>query len=236
MSSAFRRDRGFTLIEVIVSLLIITGTATMVLTAMSGATSKAMDAMARRKLRYLSQLIMADIELGKLVPGEEEEERYEEGSSDDFSGWASDDRPDEYEHFRFVVEVLREEILVGAEDEEALEDTGFSASASEGEAGSGSLLGRPVSNDDLENEEDLEEPPGQRKRLLVLAVERLGEDADDDLTLRIVTYLPVPGEEEASLGGGAEGLPGAGPGGGAAEAGAGGPGGGGAAGASGDRK
>jgi prepilin-type N-terminal cleavage/methylation domain-containing protein len=207
-----RRDAGFTLIEVIVSLMIVATAALPILASLSEATTATIDTADMRKMRHLAQLILSDIELGALVPpgaGIEGEpaERYEEGSSDDFAGWASNGRPDEYAHFRYVVEVLREEVVVGGEDPQALKDAGF------GQDEEGRLIGRSVTNEVPGGEDELPAPPGQVKRLLVLAVERLGESAADDMVLRVMTYLPVPGEEERVLGGAAAGIPGGAPGG-----------------------
>lgn len=207
-------EAGFTLVEVVASFLIVAGAMIPLLTSLGTSTEKVMDTVNQRKMRYLMQLVLADIELGKL--SEEEEERYEEGTRDDFDGWASTERPDEYEGFEYVVEILREEVIVGGEDEEALAEAGFQTDES------GRIVGRPVTNDLLEEQEEegIEPPPGQIKRVLVLKVRRAGEDADDDIEYTIMTYLPQPDEESRELGAeggegaapvpGAEGQPGAG--------------------------
>jgi hypothetical protein len=119
-----------------------------------------------------------------------------------FEGFGSEDDPDEYAGYEWVIEVHREMVVTGGG--ENLEDQGF-------EYGEGSMpMGRPITNDNFGDDEE-EEPEGQIKRVVVIAIRRVGEDAADDRTLRIMTFLPNPGEEEQDLsGGGAAGPGGAG--------------------------
>ena len=185
-------QRGITLVEAVVSLVIVASAIIPAMTALGGASENVLKTKNRRIMRYLAQLVIADIELGKLHP-EEEGERYEEGSSGTFEGFGSEDDPDEYAQYEYTVEVLREIPIVGA-SEEQLEDQGFESTES------GQFLGRPVSNDFLGSEEGEEEQPeGQMKRLVIIAIKLVGEDAVDDRTLRVMTYLPIPDEEEQGL-------------------------------------
>ena len=162
-----------------------------------------MDTVAQRKMRHLMQIIIADVEIGRLSQSEDEEERYEEGSRGTFEGFASEDKPNEYDDFEWSIDVLREEMIVGGDDEDALEEAGFERDSS------GRLIGRPVSNDLFRNEEEEGPPPGQMKRLVVVTVRMISEDADNDRSYSMMTYLPSPDEELRQIAGG-EAAPGEG--------------------------
>ena len=199
-----RKERGITLVEAMVSLAIVAAAVIPAMTALGGATDNVIRTRDRRKLRYLSQILIADIERSQVKTHPDEEgEGYEEGDSGTFEGYESSDRPGEYAAFEWVIEVLREVMVTGGGGD--LESFGFA------DAGEGPAIGRPVSNDLPLGEGEEEAPPeGQVKRVLVVAIRRVGEDADDDRTLRIMTYLPSPGEEEqvAAAGAAGAGLPG----------------------------
>ncbi|MSR74391.1 MAG: prepilin-type N-terminal cleavage/methylation domain-containing protein [Planctomycetes bacterium] len=196
-----RNQRGFTLVEVVVSLVIVAGAMIPLLTVLGQAGEDVLETTEERKLRYLMQIILADVELGPLTTEEAEEEAHEEGDSGDFSGFGSPDAPDEYAGFEWTIDVFREEIVLGGADDATLADAGFSTDSS------GRMLGRPVSGDSSSTREGEEEvdPEGEIKRVLVLSVRKLGETTDADRVLRIMTYLPNPGEEDRDLSGGREG-------------------------------
>lgn len=215
------RREGFTLVEVMVSLVILAGAVTVSLAAVGMAAEDVIDTVDQRKMRYLIQNLLGDIEKGKALPNdEEEEELYEEGMQGDFIDYASPEDPEEFDGYQWYIPVFRDEVIVGAPDEDTLMDMGFVTDES------GNVTGRPVSRDfppgefGPEGEEGSSEPPGQVKRVLVFVVRRLGETADEDREFTVMTYLPYPGEEEQTLG---EGAGGGGPGGpgGAGEAGGG---------------
>ena len=200
------RRGGFTLVEVMVSLVIMAGAVTASLAAVGMASEDVIDTVDQRKMRYLIQNLLGDIEKGKALPNDpEEEEFYEEGMQGDFLDYASPDDPSEFDGYQWYIPVFRDEIIVGAPDEDTLLDMGFVTDDG------GNVTGRPVSNDfppgefGPEGEEGSTEPPGQVKRVLVFVVRRLGETAEEDREFTVMTYLPYPGEEEQTLGKGAEG-------------------------------
>lgn len=192
---------GFTLVEVVVSLVIVAGSMIPLLTVLGQAGEDVLETTDERKLRHLMQIILADVQLGPLGTDEEDEERHEEGDHGDFTGFGAADDPQEYAGFEWSVDVFREEIVLGGADEETLADAGFSTDRS------GRMIGRPVSNDmtsGAESESEVD-PEGEIKRVLVLTVRKVGETSDADRVLRIMTYLPNPGEEERELEGGGSG-------------------------------
>ena len=200
------RQRGFTLMEVIVALVIVAGGTIALLATLGSATESAMQSVDRRKIRYLAQIVLADVEVGKISPTAEEE-RYEEGTREAFAGWGSAAEPDEYASFEYEIEALRDELVTSAgADPEQMQDAGF-------QQNSDGTWSRPVSNDSFGfGEEGEEEPPptGPMKRLAVIAIRKLTENPAHEVVLRIMTYLPAPDEESQSLGpAGAAGLPGA---------------------------
>ncbi len=195
---------GFTLVEVVVSLVIVAGSMIPLLTILGQAGEDVLVTTEERKLRHLMQIILADVELGPLSEAEAEDEAHEEGESGDFSGFGSPDNPDEYADFEWTIDVLREEIVLGGADEATLADAGFSTDSS------GRMLGRPVSSDrgSIEEDEAATDPEGEIKRVLVVSVRMIGESTDTDRVLRVMTYLPNPGEEERDLSGGTGGAEG----------------------------
>ncbi len=211
------RRGGFTLVEVMVSLVIMAGAVTASLAAVGMASEDVIDTVDQRKMRYLIQNLLGDIEKGRALPDDlEAEEFYEEGMQGDFIDYASPDDPSEFDGYQWYIPVFRDEIIVGAPDEDTLLDMGFVTDDG------GNVTGRPVSNDfppgefGPEGEAGSTGPPGQVKRVLVFVVRRLGETAEEDREFTVMTYLPYPGEEDQTLGEGGEG----GPGGGAAGPGA----------------
>lgn len=192
-------QKGVTLVEAIISLVIVATAIIPAMTALGGASDNVLRTKNRRIMRYLAQMVLADIEIGKISP-DEEEEHWEEGQTMSFEGYGSRDDPDEYADYEVLVEVFRETPIIGGGEE--LEDQGFETTEE------GQLLGRPVSNDFLAGGEE-ELPEGQMKRVVIIAIRLVGEDVADDRTLRLMTYLPMPGEEEQQVGG-PEGLGGAG--------------------------
>lgn len=206
---------GFTLMEVLVSLAILAGALIPLMQVLGRATEDVYETVAQRRMRYLSQYIVGQIELGKLQPQNADEELpFEEGDvfyfEDEFRDVAEDG---EYEGFKAVVEVFRDEVVCGFPDEDAMLDAGFSPN------GDGSFT-RPVANDPVAMYGESGANPfemggesrGQIKRVLVVAIVREGETADQDRQLRIMTYLPHPDEEGGGPGpgsglegGGAEG-------------------------------
>jgi prepilin-type N-terminal cleavage/methylation domain-containing protein len=192
-----RAQRGFTLVEVVVSLVIVAGSMIPLLTVLGQAGEDVLETTDERKLRHLMQIILAEVQLGPLGTDEEDAEPHEEGDHGDFSGFGAIDDPQEYAGFEWDIEVFREEIVLGGADDETLADAGFSTDSS------GRMIGRPISNDfttEAENESEVD-PEGEIKRVLVLTVRKVGETSDGDRVLRIMTYLPNPGEEERELSG-----------------------------------
>jgi hypothetical protein len=208
-------ERGFTLVEVMASLVIIMGAAIPMLVTMGQITDDVIVTVEQRKMRYLIQNILGDLEKGKFLPESEEEVGYEEGMIGDFNDFASDFNPSEYQWFEWSIPVFRDEIIIGGADEETLLEQGFERGEN------GSIQGRPVSSDPAYSQglegtegEGATTPPGQIKRVLVFVVRRLGEVAEDDREFVLMTYLPYPGEEQQQLGGeGGEGEGGPGEGG-----------------------
>ncbi|NRA95383.1 MAG: prepilin-type N-terminal cleavage/methylation domain-containing protein [Planctomycetes bacterium] len=212
------RRGGFTLVEVMVSLVIMAGAVTASLAAVGMASEDVIDTVDQRKMRYLIQNLLGDIEKGRALPDDlEAEEFYEEGMQGDFIDYASPDDPSEFDGYQWYIPVFRDEVIAGAPDEDTLLDMGFVTDDG------GNVTGRPVSNDfppgefGLEGEAGSTGPPGQVKRVLVFVVRRLGETAEEDREFTVMTYLPYPGEEDQTLGEGGEGGEG-GPGSGAAGA------------------
>jgi|GEM_PF-4594354 prepilin-type N-terminal cleavage/methylation domain-containing protein len=190
-----RAQRGFTLVEVVVSLVIVAGSMIPLLTVLGQAGEDVLETTDERKLRHLMQIILAEVQLGPLGTDDEDDEPHEEGDHGDFSGFGSIDDPQEYAGFEWEIEVFREEIVLGGADDETLADAGFSTDSS------GRMMGRPISNDfttEAENESEVD-PEGEIKRVLVLTVRKVGETSDGDRVLRVMTYLPNPGEEEREL-------------------------------------
>lgn len=220
MGPLAKRQCGFTLVEVMVALVIVTGSMVSLLSVVGNATDDVIRTVRQRKLRYLMQLQLGDIETRASMESSEESDGlvYEEGMRGDFRDFASRDQPTEYDQYEWRIPVFRDEIVAGASgDDEELLEAGFV------EDSQGRITGRPVTRDayrDAEGGEEGEEigpPPGQVKRVLIFSVRFVGESVDDDLEYAIMTYLPYPGEEEQQQAG--EGAEGAGPGGlgGAAE-------------------
>ena len=192
MKPTTRRDSGFTLVEVIAALVIVSTVMVYALAAIGNATDKVLDTVNRRKMSYLMQIVMADVEIGRLSP-DEETERFEEGYVGTFEGFGSIDDPDEYANYEYVVEVLRDEVVVGGNEDE-FKEAGFT------EGADGTLIGEPVSNDvgygELFGEGGVPED-GQLKRVVVIMIRRM--DDDDSKAMRVMTYLPYPGEEERQI-------------------------------------
>jgi hypothetical protein len=176
------------------------------LTVVGNATDDVIRTVRQRKLRYLMQLQLGDLETrasmetsidsGGLV--------YEEGMRGDFRDFESRDVPGEYDQYEWRIPVFRDEIIAGASaDDEELLEAGFV------EDSEGRITGRPVTRGTYLDAEGSEEapgpPPGQVKRVLIFSVRFVGESADDDLEYAIMTFLPFPGEEEQSAGGEGEG-------------------------------
>jgi len=208
-----RRDEGFTLVEVMVSLMICTSVVIAALTIIGQATEDVIDTVEQRKMRYLVQNILGDVKKGPFIPNAPEETReefYEEGQSGDFNDFASSFDPNEYERFGWEIPVFRDEVIVGAPDDETLQEMGFLRDEN------GNVSGRPVTNDPEqfepgagglggENTEEIQASPGQIKRVLVFNVVRYAEDEADYRTFTVMIYLPHPDEEQQQLGEGAEG-------------------------------
>lgn len=219
---AIRAQRGVSLVEVMVCLLILAFSLTGALVSIGSATEDVRDTVDQRKMRYLIQNLLGDIEKGKVMPDDpDEEEQYEEGMQGTFEALAHPDDEEEFQGYEWYIPVFRDEVIVGAPDEETLLDMGFETDDS------GNVTGRPVSRDfqgdpELGPEGQPQEPPGQIKRILVFVVRRLGETAEDDREFTIMTYLPYPDEENQQLGAEGEGGEGGGNAGGGAEGGGGG--------------
>ncbi len=204
------RRGGFTLVEVMVSLAILAFAVSASLAAVGMASEDVIDTVEQRKMRYLIQNLLGDIEKGMINPDDpEEEEAYFESMTGTFENLASDYDPDEFRDYQWDIPVFREEVIVGAPDEDSLLEMGYEVGEN------GAITGSPVSGDpEFEGMEgEGEQPPGQIKRVLVFVIRRLGETAEEDREFTIMTYLPLPGEEEQDLGGeggGEGGGPGAG--------------------------
>jgi hypothetical protein len=195
-----------------VALVIVTGSMVSLLSVVGNATDDVIRTVRQRKLRYLMQLQLGDIETRASMESSEESEGlvYEEGMRGDFRDFASRDQPNEYDQYEWRIPVFRDEIVAGATgDDEDLLEAGFV------EDSQGRITGRPVTRDayrEVEGgEEEVGPPPGQVKRVLIFSVRFVGESVDDDLEYAIMTYLPYPGEEEQQQA--AEGGEGTGPGG-----------------------
>ena len=198
------------LMEVMVALMIMAVAVIPLLASLGSATDSVINTVRRRKMRYLAQIIIADVEIGKTSP-DQEEEPYEEGTRESCETWASEEDPQEYSRFEYVVEALRDEMITpggGGQDEEAMLDAGFEPTSSGGWT-------RPVSNDlglfGGAGEGEAAGPEGPMKRLAVIAIRYVSDDPEEEIVLRIMTYLPYPGEEEQPAGG--AGAPGSGLGG-----------------------
>lgn len=193
-----RRDRegGFTLIEVMVSLVIVTGAMVSLLTVVGNATDDVIRTVRQRKLRYLMQLQLGDVEMRASIDSSESSAGliYEEGMRGDFRDFASPDDPGEFDNYEWRIPVFRDEIITGASaDDEELMEAGFVQDSR------GRITGRPVTRDvyrgaETESSED-GPPPGQVKRVLIFSVRYVGESVEDDIEYSIMTYLPFPGEE-----------------------------------------
>ncbi|HMS16561.1 MAG TPA: type II secretion system protein [Planctomycetota bacterium] len=212
MGPTVTRQHGFTLVEVMVALVIVTGSMVSLLSVVGNATDDVIRTVRQRKLRYLMQLQLGDIETRASMESSEESEGlvYEEGMRGDFRDFASRDQPNEYDQYEWRIPVFRDEIVAGATgDDEELLEAGFV------EDSQGRITGRPVTRDaylEVEGgEEEVGPPPGQVKRVLIFSVRFVGESVDDDLEYAIMTYLPYPGEEEQQQA--VEGGEGTGPGG-----------------------
>jgi len=212
MEPTVTRQHGFTLVEVMVALVIVTGSMVSLLSVVGNATDDVIRTVRQRKLRYLMQLQLGDIETRASMESSEESEGlvYEEGMRGDFRDFASRDQPNEYDQYEWRIPVFRDEIVAGATgDDEELLEAGFV------EDSQGRITGRPVTRDAYREaeggEEEVGPPPGQVKRVLIFSVRFVGESVDDDLEYAIMTYLPYPGEEEQQQA--TEGGEGTGPGG-----------------------
>lgn len=222
------RESGFSLIEVLVSLAILAAAIIPLMAVLGRATEDVYETVNQRKLRYLSQWIVGDLEVGKLNPNDPDEELpYEEGTQRWFADMNLTEDEEEFEGFKFVVEALRDEVITGALDEETALDAGFIPDGNGG-------FTRAVTNDEPSSQAEGgegaglfggiggegEPPPGQLKRVAVIAVIREGETAEEDRVFRLMMYLPHPDEESQSLAGGEGGEGGAGGAGAAGEPGA----------------
>lgn len=217
-------EQGLTLLEVVVSLMIAAYVVIHTMGAMGDAVDNVIVTRERRKMRYLAQIIMTRVELGKISP-EEEWEPFEEGTSGSFEDWGSPHAPDEYARYEYRVDVLREVAVAGGMGPggDPYADSPYGGDPY-GQDPYGAPQGRPVTNDPmggLFGEEEEEEQDAQLKRIVVLTLHRVSRDADDDRYLRLMTMLPVPGEEEQPLGSGAGGAMGGAPGGAGGEGGGG---------------
>jgi len=188
------REDGFTLLEVLVALAVISFAAVSFNVIVGGAMNRALVTKTNRQLRQLVEYQMGQISVGKLHP--DEEDPFPDGQSgafDDVGGY-----PEEYQAFSWTLQ--REEIPICGTNEDDLEKAGFRKE----EGGTG--LVRAQTDDILAGkDEHLEKPEGQFKSRVTLTVRWSGRDADEDQLFSIVTYLPVNGEEEQQGGAGGAG-------------------------------
>jgi prepilin-type N-terminal cleavage/methylation domain-containing protein len=195
-------EAGFTLLEVLVTLLIIAYAVPLFQVIVGKSVDRALVTKVNRQMLALAQYQMGQITVGKLHPDEEDPfPDGQTGTFDDIGGY-----PEEYASYTWSLR--REEIAICGANEEDLEKAGFTKSQGGG-------LSRPQTDDILSGEDEhVEKPEGQFKSRVTLTVYWHAENADDDLELSIVTYLPVSGEEEGGGGGagGRDGDPSGGPG------------------------
>jgi prepilin-type N-terminal cleavage/methylation domain-containing protein len=192
------RDGGFTLLEVLVTLMILAVSVPLLWVTVGNSVDRALVTKVNRQMRALAQFQIGQITVGKLHP--DEEDPFPDGQSgtfDDVGGY-----PEEYAAFTWKLQ--REEIGICGTTEDDLQKAGFVKPAT------GGPMVRPQTDDILAGtNEHLEKPAGQFKSRVTLTVYWHGESADEDLELTVVTYLPVNGEEDGGgAGAGGKGEPG----------------------------
>ncbi len=210
---SIRREAGFTLIEVMVTLLIVAFAVSHLLAILGTSVNDALETKINRQLKQLVQFQMGQITVGQLHP--DEEDPFPDGQSGDFSDVGG--YPEEYAPFKW--QIYREEVAICGADNEEMKKAGFE------QDGSGAFI-RPETDDIINGkggkkangaaempgaEED--KPEGQFKTRVTLVVRWSAESQDEDKEFSITTYLPVKDEETQDMGGaGGAGGPG-GPGG-----------------------
>jgi prepilin-type N-terminal cleavage/methylation domain-containing protein len=202
MHRAPRATGGFTLLEVLLTTVIIGIAVTGVVASVGQYMNTAMVTKVNRQMRYLVDYQIGQIAVGKFHP--DEQDPFPDGQSGDFSdvgGYA-----EEYEAFTW--DLKREEIPICGADELELEKAGFESPRRQREGTGDTRMFRPQTDDILAGtDEDLVKPKGQFKSRVTLTVRWHGPSQEDDRSFSIVTYLPVNGEEapaadDAALGGG----------------------------------
>ena len=219
-----RRDRGFSLIEVVVAMLIVALAVVSLHSSLGGAIDKAMTTKVNRQLRHLAQFQYGQIVVGKLHP--EEQDPFLDGQTggfEDVGGYR-----EEYDAYGWELKV--EEVAITGASNLDLEEAGFT------DDGSGSYS-RPLTDDLVaatsgENaggagggfgallRGEAPRPEGQFKRRVTLTLYRSAPNADDDRSFTLVTLLPVDGEGGGDLPQGSIGDQPGGPGGAQGAAGA----------------
>jgi prepilin-type N-terminal cleavage/methylation domain-containing protein len=203
-----RRDRGFTLLEVVVSLMIVSMAVVGLHSSLGGAVDKAMTTKVNRQLRHLAQFQYGQLVVGKLHP--EEQDPFLDGQTGDFADVGG--YPEEYSRFTWELKV--EEYAVTGASTLDLEEAGFT------DDGTGSYS-RPLTDDLVAATSpegggggggfgalmrgEAPRPEGQFRRRITLRVHWAAEKAEDDRSLTLVTLVPVDGEGAGELPGGLAG-------------------------------
>ncbi|HYC76717.1 MAG TPA: type II secretion system protein [Planctomycetota bacterium] len=210
MTRRRRNEGGFSLLEVLLSLAIVSIGTVYLLTTLGGVTDLAFTTKVNRQFRHLSQYQYGQTVIGKLHS--DEEDPFLDGQSGDFSdvgGWA-----DEYAGYTWEIRV--DEVCVCGGGGTDLDEAGFV------EDGSG-FPSRPYTDDVVRAAsgesggfasmlgDAAPKPAGQFKKRITLFVRWAGEDAEHDRTFTLTTLVPSDDESKGELppGGGEGGGPGA---------------------------
>lgn len=193
-------ERGFTLIEVMVTLMILGFSMVGLQASLGTAVDLAIATKSQRQARSLLSYQMGQVSVGVLTP--DEEDPFPDGQTghfEDVGGYA-----EEYAVFEWSIR--KEEVSICGGDETSMQDAGFVP----GEDGK---LTRPVDTyraqaaanraagaradagvDGGREEEELETPEGQFKQRVILTVTYRPGSIELDRTFSLITYLPLPDE------------------------------------------
>jgi prepilin-type N-terminal cleavage/methylation domain-containing protein len=182
---------GFTLLEVLVTLAILAYAVVGFQAVVHRSVELALVTKIHRQLRHLVDYQMGQITVGKLHPDEEDPfPDGQTGSFHDVGGYEEEDA-------QYTWELQREEVPICGANDDDLSKAGF-------EQQDGGYVRRQTDDILAGTDENLEKPEGQFKSRVTLIVRWNAPTADQDSEFRVVTYLPVNGEEDQEGAGGAD--------------------------------